>query len=141
MKDCRVRKSESAGVSKDSKVTPTNNPTQSKLQNKAAGITVVCTDSNVPLDYLLSSSDSEGINAVRVMDRGSTPQLVPVDVEGVTVNGIVDTAADITIMGGTLFKKVAAVARLRKKSFKPCDKQALNYDRQPIQLDGRIDIR
>jgi len=71
------------------------------------------------------------------MDKGSTPQLVSVDVEGVTANGIVDTAADITIMGGTLFKKVAAVAHLRKKNFKSCDKQALNYD---CPLDGWIDL-
>jgi len=72
------------------------------------------------------------------MDRGNTPQLVSVDIKGVIANGIVDTAADITIMGGTLFKKVAAVACLWKKQFKPCDKQALNYDHQPIQLDGWI---
>jgi len=141
MKDCKARKSESTGVIKDNKSFPANTLTHAKLPNKPAGVTVVCTDSTAPLDYLLSSSGSEGdINAVRVLDNGSIPQLVSVDVEGVTAQGIVDTAADITIMGGTLFKKVAAVARLRKKSFKPCDKRALNYDRQPIQLDGRIDL-
>ncbi len=32
--------------------------------------------------------------------------------------GIVDSRADITIIGGELFKKVAAVAKLRKKDLK-----------------------
>jgi len=140
MKDCKARKTENTGANKDSNVLPANAYTQAKLPSKSADVTVVCTDSTIPIDYLLSSSDSEGINAVHVMDKGSTPQLVSVDAKGVTANGIVDTAADITIMGGTLFKKVAAVARLRKKNFKSCDKQALNYDCQPIQLDGRIDL-
>jgi len=43
-------------------------------------------------------------------------------------------------MGGELFKKVAAVARLRKKDFKPPDKTPYTYDNQPFQLDGRIDL-
>jgi len=59
MKDCKAQKSESTGANKDSKVTPPNKPTQAKLTSKAAGVTEVCTDSTVPLDYLLSSSGLE----------------------------------------------------------------------------------
>ena len=36
--------------------------------------------------------------------------------------GIVDSGADITIIGAELFKKVAAVAKVRKKDFKKSDK-------------------
>ena len=35
--------------------------------------------------------------------------------------GIIDSGADITIMGGELFKKVAAAARLKKRDFKKAD--------------------
>ena len=41
---------------------------------------------------------------------------VPVLVLGVPAYGIVDTAADITIIGGRLFHKVASVARLKKRN-------------------------
>ena len=44
--------------------------------------------------------------------------------------GIVDTWADITIIGSKLFRKVAAVARL-KKDFREADKTLRNYDWQP----------
>ena len=43
-----------------------------------------------------------------------------------------DTTADVTIMGGEMFKKVAAVAKLRKKDFKPADKTPYNYDKKPF---------
>ena len=69
-----------------------------------------------PLDLLLSDSDDEDvIREVRITDKGSESRCVDVQVQGVPAVGIVDTAADITIMGGSLFKKVASVARLRKR--------------------------
>ena len=37
---------------------------------------------------------------VRAMDSGSRCQMAQVDVLGVPADGVVDTAADITIMGG-----------------------------------------
>lgn len=68
------------------------------------------------MDLLYSSdSDSGNVNAVRVQDEGSKPRCARVLVQGVPAYGIVDTAADITIIGGKLFKKVASVARLKKK--------------------------
>jgi len=54
--------------------------------------------------------------------------------------GIMDSGADITIIGGEPFKKVAAVARLRKKNFKDTNKTPSNYDGQPFSLDGRKDL-
>ena len=44
------------------------------------------------------------------------------NVQGVPAERVVDTAADITIMGGKLVTLVASSARLRKKDFKPPDK-------------------
>ena len=62
------------------------------------------------------------------------------EVKGVEAHGIVDTGADISIMGGELFKRVAAVARLKKKDFKPPDKVPYSYDNRPFKLDGRMDL-
>ena len=47
---------------------------------------------------------------------------------------MVDSGADITIMGGEMFKWVAVVAKLKKKDFKPPDKTPRNYDQQPFHL-------
>ena len=40
---------------------------------------------------------------VHVSDCGSCSQLARVDIHGIPADGVVDTAADITIMGGKLF--------------------------------------
>ena len=71
-----------------------------------------------------------------MFDTGSKPQCVRVVVGGVPMDGIVDSGADITIVGGDMFKRVAAVAKLRKRDFKPPDKTPRNYDQQPFRLDG-----
>ena len=77
------------------------------------------TDEEDSLDPLsLLYSDSEGtVDTVRVNDKGSRPQYVNVEIQGVPTSGVIDTGADITIIGGGLFKKVATAARLRKKDF------------------------
>ena len=57
---------------------------------------------------LLYSSDSDGsVSAVRVNDQGRKPPYVNVTIQGVAMSGITDTGADITIMGGKLFKKIS----------------------------------
>ena len=43
-------------------------------------------------------------------------------------------------MGGVLFKKVATIARLRKRDFMQPDKVPRTYDQRPFQLDGRMDL-
>ena len=65
--------------------------------------------------YSDSEDSGESVNTIRVSDKGSLPQCVRVLIQGVSVYGIIDTAADITIMGGQLFRKVASVAHLKKK--------------------------
>ena len=57
-----------------------------------------------------------------------------------TAYGLIDSGADITIIGGSLFKKVATVARLKKKNFKKADRVPRTYDQQPFRLDGRMDL-
>ena len=72
------------------------------------------------MQYLLSHSvSSDDIRQVRVQDMGNQPHCPKVNVQGVPVDGVLDSRADITIMGGDLFKRVAIVAKLWKKYFKP----------------------
>jgi len=68
-----------------------------------------------PIDFLLTDPEDDGIFQVRIIDRGSEVRNVKVEVQGVPAYGIVDSAADITIIGGNLFKQVASVAHLRKR--------------------------
>ena len=75
-----------------------------------------------------------------VTDTGSKPQCARVIIQGVPVVGIIDTAANITIIGGTLFRKVANVAKLKKKSFKPPNITAHTYDQRSFQLDGQMKL-
>ena len=94
------------------------------------------------MDILFSSSDSDSgdVRVIRVQDKGSKPRCARVLVQGVPAYGIVDTAADITIIGGNLFRTVASVARLKKKNLKPADKIPRVYDQRPFTLDGRMEL-
>ena len=76
-------------------------------------------DSILQLLYSDTEDSDESVNTIRVNDRGSLPQCVHVLIQDVPVYGIIDTAADITIIGGQLFCKVASVAHQKKKHFKP----------------------
>ena len=80
------------------------------------------------------------VDTVRVSDKGSKSQFVNVQVQGVTTSGILDTGADITIMGGKLFKKIAVAARLRKKDPKKADRIPRTYDGKQFKLHGRMDL-
>ena len=94
-----------------------------------------------PLQYLLSDlDDSSDVRQVRIQDQGSKPPKAKVVVGGVSMLGVIDTAADVTIMGGEMFKEVAAIAKLRKKDFKPADKTPYNYDKKPFRLDGKLEL-
>ena len=83
------------------------------------------------MDSLLSSDSDEGARTqwVRIDNRGSLHCYAYVLLEGVPARGIVDSGSDITILGGDLFRMVAAVARLRKSDLKTPDKVPRNYDR------------
>ena len=80
------------------------------------------------------------MKAVRVSDRGSQPQCVKVQVQGVPAYGVLDSGADITIMVGMLFRKGATIARLKRRDLKRPDKATRNYDQTPFTIDGRMDL-
>ena len=132
-RDCKVKKSESSGQQQHR--TRTN---QVLTQEKEKGENVQPS----PVSFLLSSSDSEEgtVKVVRVKDAGSAPRCVRVNIQGVPIFGLIDSGADITILGSTMFKKVATTARLRKRNFKSVDKVACSYDQRPFRLDGRMDL-
>jgi len=53
-------------------------------------------------------------------------------------DGVIDTGADILIMGNEVFKKIAAaVAKLWKSLLKKANKTPHNYDQTPFSLNGR----
>ena len=56
------------------------------------------------------------------------------------MKGVIDSDADITIMGAEVFKKVASVAHLKKSAFKKPDKVPYTYDGKSFELDGRMDL-
>ena len=56
------------------------------------------------LGLLFSDSDIDTeVKVIRVSDEGSKSQCAHVEVQGVQAYGIIDTATDITIIGGRLF--------------------------------------
>ena len=108
-KQCRQRKSES-------------NPTEDKKQKKETTATTNAIRStnkqktSDPMNFLCSDSDTDGsINVVSITDQRSHLRTATVEIAGVPATGLVDTGADITIMGPEVFKKVAAVAGLKKR--------------------------
>ena len=53
------------------------------------------------MEFLLSDSEEDdAVRQVRISDKGSESQCVRVLIQGVPSVGLVDTAADITIIGG-----------------------------------------
>lgn len=118
-RDCKAPKTESNGRNRDQRRAPMSAKavlTTDRHLNEAPQKTAS------PLDFLASSSseseEDSDIRMVRLEDKGSHPMCARVCIQGVPAYGIVDTGADIAIIGGELFKKVAAVARLKKKDFK-----------------------
>ena len=95
-----------------------------------------------PSSYLCTSDSdsSDGVRTIEVDDKGSHPRRAPVEIQGVPALGLVDSGADITIIGPDLFKKVAATARLKKKDFKPANKSPRTYTCEPFALHGRMDL-
>ena len=97
-----------------------------------------------PLSLLYSSSsdesESDHIRVVRVHDGGSQPHYAEVQLQGVPAQGIVDSGADITIMGAELFQRVAAANKIKKKAFHKPDKIPHTYDQRTFTLDGYLQL-
>lgn len=80
------------------------------------------------------------VRQVRVEDSGSHSHCVKVNIQGVPVRGIIDSGSDITIIGGDLFRRVAAQAKLKERDIKSADKVPRTYNQQLFSLDGRLDL-
>jgi hypothetical protein len=129
--------------SKKSSKSPLRPPNSTNKRSRPAGTWKVgttgshmlrLTDMDItkdPLTYLYSSDPSDEVRQVHVWDRRSQPRRTTVVIQDVPAKCLIDTRADITIMGGDLLKKVAAVAHLRKKDFKKADKVPVTYVQQP----------
>ena len=61
-------------------------------------------------------------------------------IQGVPAYGIIDSGADITIIGASLFNRVATTARLKKHDFKKPDKTPCIYVHEPFTLDGMMEL-
>eukprot|EP00731_Ephydatia_muelleri_P026161 Em0018g261a len=70
---------------------------------------------------------------ISARNQGREPKCVP-------CFGIVDSGADISIMGSKLFKQVTAVARLHKRDFQRPDKTPRGYDRKPFHIDSKVNL-
>ena len=66
---------------------------------------------------MFSESEDEGedVRMIQVNDEGSQTKEAEVVIQGVPVVGILDSGADITIMGAEMFKKVASVAKQKTR--------------------------
>ena len=92
--------------------------------------------------FLFSDSEegSSNVKQIWVEDQGSQSHCAQIRIAGVPVYSIVDSGADITIIGGDLFRRVAANARLQKRDFKKADKTPWTYSQQPFSLDRKMDL-
>ena len=132
IRDCKSHKGEST-----ESASPSGRPPNARTRM----VTSEPADCNDPLQYMFSSdSDGSEVSTVRVEDKGSKPQKALVDVQGIPAEGVIDSGADITIMGADLFKRVAAAARLKKKQLKKTDKVPHTYDQKTFKLDGKIEL-
>ena len=61
-------------------------------------------------------------------------------VQGIPAREVIDTGADITIIGSELFKTIAAATHMKKKSLEPVDNTAFTYDNKPVQLNVDLEI-
>ena len=143
-RNCRQRKQESRGrtPSKAGQQTPTRTRSNQVISQEQVA-TQNQPDTSTPESLLYSDSDDDGganARTVRVQDGGSHSQCVKVQVQGVPAYSLIDTGADITFIGGKLFKRVATVARLKKRHFKKADKIPRTYDQKTFKLDGRMDL-
>ena len=93
-----------------------------------------------PLNLLLSDSEEEGINRIKVKNSGSCAKGVQITVQGVAAVGLVDSESDMSIMGAELFEEVAVTGRLRKRDLKPVDKVPRTYDQHTFSLNDCLDV-
>ncbi len=130
-RQCKARKTESRYFQ------PTK-PAGTKSVRSEQNDAMITEEAEDPRQYLYSSDEDGEVGQIRVEDRGSKFRAVPVQVQGVPAKGVIDTGADINIIGADLFRQVATVNRLRKRELKNPDKIPHTYDQRPFKLHGKI---
>ena len=120
MKDYHARPSESTGSNTgNSQRRPTNTRQGPNRRGESTRVSVVSADLETEtsmnlqcenlLGLLFSDSDIDTeVKVIRVSDEGSKSQCAHVEVQRVQAYGIIDTATDITIIGGRLFNHSTA---------------------------------
>ena len=77
--------------------------------------------------YNFEKKQKTEVKQIQVEDTGSCSHCVKVILQGVPVYGIIDSGSDITIIGGNLFRRIAARAKLKKDLCRP-DKVPRTYN-------------
>ena len=119
-KDCKQQKSESRGKRVTNRQVVVDNTPSSAAE-------------------LLPSDSENGVGLVRVECTGS-PKCAQVMIQGVQACGVVDSGADITIIGRDLFTTIATANKLKKRDLKKPDKVPKTYDRRTFTLDGKLEL-
>ena len=126
-RDCHQLHSESAG-----RAPVRNQPTHTKQVNSEPEPV-----NQELMELLLSSCDNDmEVQTVQVAHAGSQPRCAPMQIQGIPMYFIIDiySGADITIIGGALFQRVAAAAHLKKEDLQKSDCTPCTYDQKPFQL-------
>ena len=112
---CREPRSESTGRPQGGSANAKQIQAESSQHTTQPGYTPT------PEDFLFSSSEDEPeVRMVTLRDSGSFPHCAKISLQHVPGYGIFDSGADISIIGGTLLKRVAAAARLKKHHMTFC---------------------
>lgn len=137
-RDCKAPKTKSQGYRKLARsFTPrTKQVTTFPASLEPTDVTAD-TDSHDPWAYLLPDGEEGDVRLVQVPDRGSQPRCAPVVIGGVEAMGVIDTGADITIIGKRLFLAIMAARKLKKDCEVP-DKTPRSYDRKLFTLQGML---
>ena len=143
--ECREERTESAGRGPNQRGRQVDTKQVCTSRRGAPGWVQQSSTTSDLLSNLLSSDSAsddaeEGVRQIRVHDQGSKQQFAEVQIEGVPAKGVIDSGAEITIIGGKLFARIAAVARLKKSQLKAPDRIPKTYDRRSFTLDGRMDL-
>ena len=73
------------------------------------------------------------------IDHGRESCCVEVNIEGVSVTGIVNTGSEITIVRDDQLYHIVSTAGVEADKIRPADQKACTYDQKPISLDEQID--
>ena len=87
----------------------------------------------------IASAPKKRVRMVLIKDKGSQQCMVTVNFQGFPVKKACG-GADIIIINGRAFKKVAAVSCLKKKAFIAAVKTPVEYDIRPFKLDGHLGL-